>query len=705
MLNTRNLRFYGFMVTIVIFLLSVTTINAATFTVTKTADSNDGVCNTDCSLREALAAANNVGSDDIIEFDSSVFLTSQTITLNNATLEIENNGSLVINGTGAELLTINGNNTFIRVIFIADNARVTVNKLRITGGNLLGGGAGVRNHGFTVFNNVNISGNIGQSGTGGISSIREMTINDSIITNNTAANDSIGAGGIENSGRMVINNSIISNNTGRLVGGAIDNPFGTLIINNSTISGNTSKGSGGAISGATGAVTMNNTTVTNNSATDNGGGIYVTGGATYTLNHVTLSHNSSDSDNDNYGSGGGIYVYFGAVNLHNSILAKNTDNTGAWHDFNTGVSSSGYNLIGVGSTGNPTDIIGQDPLLGPLQNNGGTTFTRALLPGSPALDAGDPNNITVKDQRGISRPQDGDGNGAKRSDIGAFERYPTVDNKAPFDFEGDGKTDVGIFRSSDGSWWYSRSLGDGFSVYSFGTASDIITPGDFTGDGKADIAIFRPSTGFWFIQRSEDSSFFSFPFGATGDIPAPADYDGDGKIDAAVFRPASATWFIRRSSDFGTTIVNFGTPEDKPVPADYDGDGKDDIAIFRPSDGSWWYLQSTNSQFGVYRFGLGTDKPVEGDYTGDGKTDIAVFRPSTGEWFIQRSENGSFLSFTFGALGDIPAPGDYDGDGKYDPAVFRPSTGEWFVLRSTAGILITTFGIAGDRPIPNSFVP
>jgi len=159
------------------------------------------------------------------------------------------------------LLTINGNNTFIRVLFIADNARATVNKLRITGGNLLGGGSGVRNHGITVFNNVTVSENIGQSGTGGISNIREMTINDSIISNNTAANDSIGAGGIENSGMMVINNSTISNNTGRFVAGAVDNPFGTLTINNSTISGNTSNGGGGALSGASGAVTINNSTL------------------------------------------------------------------------------------------------------------------------------------------------------------------------------------------------------------------------------------------------------------------------------------------------------------------------------------------------------------------------------------------------------------------------------------------------------------
>ncbi|HEY0457924.1 MAG TPA: FG-GAP-like repeat-containing protein, partial [Pyrinomonadaceae bacterium] len=259
---------------------------------------------------------------------------------------------------------------------------------------------------------------------------------------------------------------------------------------------------------------------------------------------------------------------------------------------------------------------------------------------------------------------------------------PVVVRRAPFDFDGDGKTDVGIFRPSDGSWWYTRSSVGDFRVYSFGTSSDIITPGDYTGDGKADIAVFRPSTGEWFVQRSEDNSYFSFPFGSSGDIPAPADYDNDGKTDAAVFRPSSGTWFILNSGGSGTSIVPFGTSEDKPVPADFDGDHKADIAIFRPSDGSWWYLQSSNSQFKVYRFGVGTDKPVQGDYTGDGKADIAIFRPSTGEWFFQRSEDNSYFSVPFGAAGDIAAPGDYDGDGKFDTAVFRPSTADWFVQRS-----------------------
>jgi hypothetical protein len=283
-------------------------------------------------------------------------------------------------------------------------------------------------------------------------------------------------------------------------------------------------------------------------------------------------------------------------------------------------------------------------------------------------------------------------------------KFSTAPSTA-FDFDGDSKTDISIFRPSVGEWWYLKSSTLGNFALQFGQSSDKLAPGDFTGDGKTDIAFFRPSTGFWYILRSEDLSFFSFPFGANGDIPAPADYDGDGKSDAAVFRPSDSTWYIRRSSDLGTTIVTFGSAGDKPVPADYDGDGKSDIAIFRPSDGSWWYLQSSNLQFSVYRFGVSSDKPVQGDYTGDGKADIAVFRPSTGEWFIQRSEDNSFFSFPFGAVGDIPSPGDYDGDGQMDAAIFRPANSTWFLRQSTAGVGILTFGISGDRPVPNAFVP
>jgi hypothetical protein len=285
-----------------------------------------------------------------------------------------------------------------------------------------------------------------------------------------------------------------------------------------------------------------------------------------------------------------------------------------------------------------------------------------------------------------------------------FWAIPAETRKSPFDFDGDGRTDVSIFRPSVGEWWYLKSSNGGNAALQFGLSTDKLAPGDFTGDGKTDIAFWRPSNGFWYILRSEDYSFFSFPFGTTGDIPAPSDYDGDGKTDAAVFRPSSGTWFILNSGGSGTSIVNFGSSGDKPVVADFDGDGKADIAIFRPSDGSWWYLQSSNAQYKVYRFGLGTDKPVQDDYTGDGKADIAVWRPSTGEWFVQRSEDNSFFSFPFGTTGDLPSPGDYDGDGKTDAAVFRPGSSTWFLQQTSAGVGIVSFGSAGDQPVPNAFV-
>ncbi|MGQ0541097.1 MAG: reprolysin-like metallopeptidase [Blastocatellia bacterium] len=275
---------------------------------------------------------------------------------------------------------------------------------------------------------------------------------------------------------------------------------------------------------------------------------------------------------------------------------------------------------------------------------------------------------------------------------------------APFDFDGDNKTDISIFRPGPGEWWYQQSSNSQVSAAQFGTTTDRITPADFTGDGKADLAFWRPSTGFWFVLRSENFTFFGFPFGTNGDIPAPADYDGDQKADAAVFRPSSGTWFINRSSDGGTTFAQFGIPNDKPVVADYDGDGRADIAVFRPAPGEWWISQSTAGLLAL-QFGSLTDRPVPGDYTGDGKADVAFWRPSNGNWFIARSENATFFAFPFGAGGDTPAPGDYDGDGRFDAAVFRPTGTTWFVNRSTAGVLIQQFGLASDVPVPSSFVP
>ena len=280
--------------------------------------------------------------------------------------------------------------------------------------------------------------------------------------------------------------------------------------------------------------------------------------------------------------------------------------------------------------------------------------------------------------------------------------------RTPFDLDGDGKTDLSIFRPNGAAseWWWLKSGTGGNAALVFGANTDRIVPVDYTGDGKTDVAFWRPSTGQWFVLRSEDFSFYAFPFGATGDIPIPGDFDGDNKADAAVFRESSLTWFISKSTG-GTDIIGFGAAGDKPVVADYDGDGKADIAIFRPNGAGgaeWWVRRSSNASVFALQFGSSTDKALPGDFTGDGKADVAFWRPATGFWNVLRSEDFSYFAFPFGANGDVPVPGDYDGDGKIDAAVFRPTNSTWFANQSGGGTLIQQFGITGDLPLPNSFV-
>ncbi len=246
------------------------------------------------------------------------------------------------------------------------------------------------------------------------------------------------------------------------------------------------------------------------------------------------------------------------------------------------------------------------------------------------------------------------------------------------DYDGDGRTDIAVFRPASGLWAV-RGLGRTY----FGQAGDIPVSGDYNGDGRADVSIFRPSSGLWAVKGAT-----RLYFGGSDDTPVPADYDGDGRCDVAVFGQQSGRWMVR-----GITSVYYGTPHDRPVPGDYTGDGSTDIAIFRPASGLWAVRGITRCYFGA-----GGDIPAPGVFkwygvsrsTGPFRDRVAVFRPLTGLWAIK-----GVSRFYFGSAGDSPVIGDFDGNALDDIAIFRPVSGLWAIRENSREY----FGTSGDIPV------
>lgn len=276
-----------------------------------------------------------------------------------------------------------------------------------------------------------------------------------------------------------------------------------------------------------------------------------------------------------------------------------------------------------------------------------------------------------------------------------------VATAARADFDGDGRTDVSIFRGSDGNWWVNGST-NGIYAANWGLSGDQLAPGDYDDDGKTDLAIFRatddPAAADFYVLNSNGFTFSGVSWGITGDVPTAADFDGDGKTDFAVYRPSSDVWYILRSSDSGIDQVSIsGTT---PVAADYDGDGKADTIVY--TDGTWSGALSGGGSLNV-SLGQSGDIAAPGDFDGDGKFDPATFRPADGNWRIVKSGNGQLESTHFGTAGDIPVPGDYDGDGTEDLAIYRQ--GFWWIRGSLSGVTVQQFGISTDVPVPASARP
>lgn len=379
---------------------------SATYTVTKTADTNDGTCDADCSLREAVAAANATTDNDTIVFDSTAFAGSQTITLAGTEIVIVNNGSLTISGTGSERLTIDGNNAS-RIISNNAGAATTISNMMFTRGN----GAGAANTGRAgaIYNN------------GGI-----LTLANLVIAGNTAANG--GGTNHANTATTTYINCVIANNSATGAGGGLQNFSGsTLTMINSSMIGNVSGSTltGGGAMQANGALQIMNTTFSGNRANGGDGGALYYNGQGLTMNNVTISGNTATG-----GGSGGLHKSTSTLNanIRNTIIAGNTGSASpdAFGAFN----SQGNNLIGTVGTSTGwvgSDIQNQPALLSPLGFYGGTGMTFALLSGSPAINSG--NNCVLDMSCGIANPAislTADQRGASRTadptvDIGAFE--------------------------------------------------------------------------------------------------------------------------------------------------------------------------------------------------------------------------------------------------------------------------------------------
>jgi len=420
-----------------------------TFTVTNLDDSGIG------SLRQAILDANNAAAtDDTIVFQSG--LSGLLLTAGGMTIT----GNLTLEGPGNSV-TINGNNA-ARIFTVNAGATVTLSKLKLRNG-------GITNNGTLTVNDSTIESSTWSYG-GAISNSASgtLTVNDSILSDNVAT--SRGGGIYNRSGIITTNRCLLSNNSASVSGGGIDNYSGTATVNDTAISNNSAVYGGGLTNGYGASIAVNNSTLFDNTASLSGGGIqHARDGSTLTMRNSTLSGNSSLGGATGIDNGGsGIYIYDatatllnstitsnsaatpsgpgggirldggGILSIGNTIVAGNTSPNGKeiYRDSGT-FTSLGHNLFGEsGSSGlinaSPidSDLILPSPVntaIGPLADNGGPTQTHLLLPGSPALDAGD--NLLVQNvttaQRGETRIQNG------VVDIGAVEGTESFSSTEP----------------------------------------------------------------------------------------------------------------------------------------------------------------------------------------------------------------------------------------------------------------------------------
>jgi FG-GAP-like repeat len=308
-------------------------------------------------------------------------------------------------------------------------------------------------------------------------------------------------------------------------------------------------------------------------------------------------------------------------------------------------------------------------------------------------------------------------------DINITANGPANAARANVDFDGDGRSDYSVTRDTstpfneaaagiNPRYWYNSASGSGAtSVTQWGLQGDTRTPADFDGDGKTDIAIWRSGAlaNFYILQSSNNTARVE-QFGQIGDDPrVVGDYNGDGNADLSVYRSSliQGTWFYRTTPGGAVNYVPWGGTNAIALPGDYDGDGKWDFNVRTDSGGALFALLKSNGG-GIEwtQWGLTSDTFVPGDFDGDGKFDYCAVRNASGtlNWYILERDGGGTggTPIAYGTSSDVPAAGDYDGDTRQDIAVWRanadPTLNFFFVRNALGGQSTFEWGQQGDTP-------
>jgi hypothetical protein len=331
----------------------------------------------------------------------------------NVTAAVSGNPVISLVGAGAAATIIDANQ-IDRVMMIDLGRTVNVTGVTLRNG-YTGYGGGIFSDGTLTVSHSTISGNRAGGSGGGIFSRGPLTVSHSTISGNQAGGS---GGGIDSNSPLTVSHSTISGNRAFLLGGGIHSN-GPLTVSHSTISGNRAGTSGGGIVNYQSLLTLTNSTISLNAADRDGGGVYAWGSVYVYNSSIVFNEADADADPDG-GTGAGVYIVTGAaVNLLNTLVAGNNVSGAPVYVDCTGILSAyGRNLFGnpasctiVNGLGSEYATLNSLSLLGPLQDNGGPTQTHALLPGSNAIDGGDPAAGCVgwdtlpltTDQRGADR--------------------------------------------------------------------------------------------------------------------------------------------------------------------------------------------------------------------------------------------------------------------------------------------------------------